>query len=230
MIKKLRKVLIWIVSSFIGITIIAFSFLFYTYKSYSKYIDTEELDKYSLRTKLTETANLLKQGLHDRYIYRDYISSLDINPNHHVLDFGTGWGNDAVFIAERLSKESGKLTCLDIDNFALSIAKKRLDEYENISFICGDITKLDIPENTYDAIVVYFVFHCIDRELLEATINELNIVLKKGGKLFVREPLSNSAEHSELLTTDEIHNLMVGIGFKEISLVSSLTIDGIYQK
>lgn len=214
-----------------GVIILIISFLFYTYKTYSTCIDKSELDKYSLQTKLIEAANIIIQVVKDRHIYKEYIYSLDIKENDNVLDFGSGMGNDAVFIAERLSKNSGKLTCLDIDSLSLNIAKKRLEDYKNLSLICGDITKLNISANTYDAIVIYNVLHVIDQEKLEKTVYRLFYVLKKGGKLFFREPLSNSSEHNkQLLSTDDIRSLMSKSGFKEISLVFAGTIDGVYQK
>ena len=228
--KRLKIILIWTFVSIIWIILLIFSILFYTYKSYSKFIDEKELDKFSLTTKLTETANIITQGLKERHVYKNYIYSLDIMPDYFVLDFGTGLGNDAVHIAERLS-DNGHLTCLDIDKLSLDIAKKRLEKDKNVSLICGDIRQIDIPENSYDAIVIYYVLHCIDNEILESTNKKLFYVLKKGGRLYLREPLPTSLGHNDhLLSIEKIDTLMTKSGFKKVSTYISDNIDGVYQK
>ncbi len=188
------------------------------------------MDKFSLATKLVETANILTQGLKDTHVYKNYIYSLDIKPDYSVLDFGTGLGNEAVHIAERLS-DTGHLTCLDIDKLSLDITKKRLEDYKNVSLICGDIRQTDIPENSYDAIIIYYVLHCIDNEILESTNKKLFYVLKNGGRLYLREPLPTSLGHNNhLLSIGKIDTLMTKSGFKKVNTYISDNIDGVYQK
>jgi ubiquinone/menaquinone biosynthesis C-methylase UbiE len=67
--------------------------------------------------------------------------------------------------------------------------KKRLKEYPNVDFKLGDIASLDIPDDAYDVVVVHFVLHHVDGDARQKNVSILSRKLKKGGRLFIRDPI-----------------------------------------
>ena len=60
---------------------------------------------------------------------------MNLSGHEHVLDFGSGAGPSASYIAIKLSKGDGELTCLDISPTWITVIKARLADYKNINFI-----------------------------------------------------------------------------------------------
>ncbi|HEY9247424.1 MAG TPA: class I SAM-dependent methyltransferase, partial [Candidatus Methanoperedens sp.] len=85
------------------------------------------------------------------------INSLDLKGNERVLDFGAGSGVCSKHLAARLLKGGGHLTCLDISRVWQDVIKKTLKRYPNVDYVLGDITTLNIPTASFDAILSHFV-------------------------------------------------------------------------
>ncbi len=96
---------------------------------------------------LTVASGMLFRGM-----YREYVDRLGLKGSEHVLDFGSGSGNPARFIAPRLAHGGGHLTCVDISKKWMEVARKRLGKYPNVEFKLGDIAALDIPNASYDIV------------------------------------------------------------------------------
>ena len=210
--KQLSKIVAIFGFSIVFVWLIGFSIVLISYNYYTSYIDKKELRKYSLKTRLAETGNVLIQTINEKKHYKQYVNSLDIKSTENILDFGAGWGNEAIFIVDKLDKENGALTCIDINQMLLNIAKKRLRNYNNVSYLVGYINNFHINENTYDRIILYYVLHCIEENILDDTLEKLQSTLKKGGKIHIREPL----EHG--YTQNEIRDIMIRNGFDEINI------------
>lgn len=56
-------------------------------------------------------------------MYREYVDRLGLKGSEHVLDFGSGSGNLALFIALRLTQGGGRLTCVDISKKSMDVAR-----------------------------------------------------------------------------------------------------------
>ncbi len=146
-----------------------------------------------------------------RHFYKSYVTGMNLKGDEKVLDFGSGSGAEAVHIADVLSKGKGRLTCLDISPAWLETARNRLSNYNNVDFLLGDITVLDIEESFFDVTVIHFVLHDIDRDARPEIIKAIAKSLKKGGTIFIREPLD--AKHG--IPADEIRGLMKDGGLEE---------------
>jgi ubiquinone/menaquinone biosynthesis C-methylase UbiE len=145
--------------------------------------------------------------------YKRYVEGLGPTGNEWVLDYGSGSGRITHHIAERLAPEGGHLTCVDISAVWMDVVKKRLKRYSNVDFKLGDIASLDIPDGAYDVVVVHFVLHHIDADERQKYVNILSRKLKKGGRLFIRDPIRE--EHGT--PVDEIRQLMTNAGLHERS-------------
>jgi ubiquinone/menaquinone biosynthesis C-methylase UbiE len=120
--------------------------------------------------------------------YEDYFNQISFKGNETVLDFGCGWGTEAKIMAKKLNK-GGQLSCLDISPEWIAESKEVLKGFKNVDFYLGDITQMNIPENSFDIVVIHIVLHDINVELREGIINSIAKVLKPGGQLYIREPL-----------------------------------------
>jgi len=165
-------------------------------------------------------------------LYRRYVESLNLKGHEQVLDFGSGYGGNARHIAQILQKGEGRLTCVDISQFWLGVVKKKLKDYSNVDFKAGWISDLDLEDSFFDAIVVHFTLHDIEKDSRQEVAKTLARKLKETGKLFIREPTKK--KHG--MQPEEIRELMAEAGLKETwynlskTILSGPTYAGIYLK
>lgn len=146
-------------------------------------------------------------------MYKEYVDRLGLKGGERVLDFGSGSGNPARFIAPLLT-DGGRLTCVDVSERWMDVAQKRLRKYSNVEFKLGDIAALDLPEAGYDVVFVHLVLHDIAAADHPRIVQHLARKLKRDGRLFIREPM-------RFISPDEIRPLMRQNGLEEAA--SSIT-------
>ncbi len=144
--------------------------------------------------------------------YGKYVESFGLKGNEMVLDYGSGSGVLARHIARRLMKGNGRLTCVDISEVWMKTIRKALKKYPNVEFKLGDISFLDLPNESYDVIVIHFMLHEVGEETRQKNLNILAQKLKKTGKIFIREPTVKS--HG--ISPQEIRSLMSATGLTEL--------------
>ncbi len=219
--KKIKKVLLFILGTlltlFIGVTI-----WFQVY--------TSELSPLKESINQRKTGSIVNPGYFFTKFYyfisgtirdaryRDFVSSLNLDANYKIMNFGCGPGAEAKYIAEVLSTGNGQLTCFDISQTWIDVAKIRLKNYTNIEFVCGDITAVELTEDSYDAIVIHYVLHDIPTDIRQKVIDALKKILKPEAKIFILEPAGK--EHG--IQAEEIKQLMTLSGF---TLVESVEIN-----
>ena len=147
------------------------------------------------------------------FFWKNYVKSLNLNGNEKILEYGSGSGALSRHIAQILMEGGGSLTCVDISQKWMDTIQKRMDNYSNVEFKLGTIFDLDIPDNSYDAVVIHYVLHDIDQDLREEIVKALSKKLKNGGKVYIREPLADN--HG--MPSAEIRKLMINEGLNEIS-------------
>ena len=121
-------------------------------------------------------------------IYRSFADSISLQGHEKVLDFGSGYGTVAKWVAPRLT--SGQLTCADISSIWQAECRNHLAKYKNITYFNDDIYHLD-PSEQFDIIYAHFVLHDLPYPELKKVISHLIKLLKIGGKLYIREPVSD---------------------------------------
>ena len=160
-------------------------------------------------------------------IYRSFADSIPLQGNEIVLDFGSGYGTVAKWIAPRLRR--GQLTCADISSLWQAECRKHLAKYKNIIYFNDDIYQLGPPEQ-FDIIYAHFVLHDLPYPELETVIPHLIKLLKRGGKLYIREPISDRKKfHTicELLLQQKLQVLQISQHFIPLMGIS---LDIHYQK
>jgi len=152
------------------------------------------------------------KGFLGGFFYKSFVNSFALKGNEHVLDFGSGGGIEARFVLEHL-KENGHITCVDRSSYWIKKARKRLKKFPNVTFVLGDISKLDIPDNAFDVVLARYVIHDIAPEERQQVMNALASKLKPGGALYIWEPTKTS--HG--MPVDEIKELLLRAGLQELS-------------
>jgi len=145
-------------------------------------------------------------------MYKTYLMKLPLKGNEKVLEFGSGGGVCSRHLAKILSK-GGKLTCIDISEYYISKARKRLQKFNNIEILEGDLRKMEIPASSFDAILIHFSFHHVSEHEKQNIMNTLASKLKKSGTVFIREP---TAEKGAKLPVEEIRILTKKAGLEEV--------------
>jgi ubiquinone/menaquinone biosynthesis C-methylase UbiE len=102
----------------------------------------------------------------------DFIERLSENAN--VLDAGCGAG---IPISLRLS-EHFRVTGVDFSEAQIELAKKNVP---NAKFLCEDMTKLDLPDASFDGIASYYAIIHIPREEHRALLANFYRMLRSGG-------------------------------------------------
>jgi ubiquinone/menaquinone biosynthesis C-methylase UbiE len=118
---------------------------------------------------------------------RRLVDSFDLTGTERVLDFGSGAGSEAIYLARALQL-GGRLTCLDVSPAWLAEARRRLRGYENVEFVLGEAADLALPVAEFDLIVAHFVLHDVDRASLPPTLAALVRSLRPGGRFIAVEP------------------------------------------
>jgi len=110
----------------------------------------------------------------------------DIKEGDHLLDLGSGAGNDC-FVAREIVGDSGIITGLDFTDEMVEKARKNNEKlgYTNVEFLRGDIEEIPLAENQYDVVVSNCVLNLVPDK--EKAFSEINRVLKKGGRFCVSD-------------------------------------------
>ena len=162
-------------------------------------------------------------------VYKTAVESLELQGNERVLDFGSGAGTPARFLARKLAEGGGALTCVDVSQVWIETAQKRLKRYSNATFHTGGISELDIPDESHDMVFIHFVIHDISASQRPQVVKRLARKLVVGGRLYVREPLN-------VIAQDEIRRLMQQNGLSEVRAsvgnvpLMGATYEGIFVK
>lgn len=116
------------------------------------------------------------------------IRTLELPSKSSVLEFGSGWGNTTLALAQM----GYQVTAIDIEQRFLDMVEYRCRGLANPPrLLCRDFTGVAELDDTFDAIVFDASFHhCADhRALLAALVDRL----KPGGKvLFAAEPIDEA--------------------------------------
>jgi arsenite methyltransferase len=127
-----------------------------------------------------------------------------IKPGDHVLDLGSGAGNDC-FVARSITGETGKVTGLDFSDDMLAKARENVIKlgYTNVDFVKGDIEQMPFSDNQFDVIVSNCVLNLVPDK--SAAFSEMLRVLKPGGHFCVSDVVLEGEMTERLRTNAEMY-------------------------
>jgi len=115
----------------------------------------------------------LRHERHDRDKYTKLLIER-LPDGSKLLELGCGPGDPTTKTLAR----HYKVTANDISESCLELARKNAPGAE---FILSDMTALDFPANSFDAVVAYYAFHHIPRDRYEGLIKRISTWLRPGG-------------------------------------------------
>jgi ubiquinone/menaquinone biosynthesis C-methylase UbiE len=165
----------------------------------------------------TQPSRLTRAGY--RYVYdplragylKGLVASLGLSGSESVLDFGSGAGSEAFYLARALDR--GRLTCLDVSAAWLEEARRRLARFQNVTFLLSPASEAGLQEASFDLILAHYVLHDVDPASLPGSLKALARSLRPGGRLVAVEPVGR--HHG--LSAVELAELMGSVGLVERS-------------
>lgn len=103
-----------------------------------------------------------------------------------VLELGSGAGTPET----RRAAERFRVTGVDISPKQIDRAREALPEVE---FVCADLTELELPTGSVDAVMSFYVFNHLPRELLAPLLAKIHGWLVPGGWLLTAFATNDNA-------------------------------------
>jgi len=127
-----------------------------------------------------------------------------IEQGDHVLDLGSGAGNDC-FVARSLTGPEGKVTGIDFTNEMVQKARQNLEKtgFQNMEFIQGDIEDMPLSDDTYDVVISNCVLNLVPNK--PKAFNEIYRVLKPGGHFCISDVVITGTLPKQLQEAAEMY-------------------------
>lgn len=114
-----------------------------------------------------------------------------------ILDLGCGTGNITQKALNRFPE--AEVTCLDLSENMIEIAKDKLSSYENIEYIVGDFTQMEL-NTKYDVVLSSLALHHIPNdEEKEAMYKDIYETLEKDGVFYNADVIKANSNYNEEL-------------------------------
>jgi arsenite methyltransferase len=127
-----------------------------------------------------------------------------IQAGHHVLDLGSGAGNDC-FVARAIVGETGRITGLDFSEAMIDKARRNNVKmgYTNVEFVNGDIDEMPFENNHFDVVISNCVLNLVPDK--NKAFKEILRVLKPGGHFCVSDVVIKGELPEKLQNDAEIY-------------------------
>ena len=108
----------------------------------------------------------------------------------NVLDVGSGTGVLIPYLHAKVGAQ-GKITAVDFSEKMLAKAQEKFANLNNIDFCVGDILEMELPAETYEAVICLNFFpHLHTRK--EDFLRKMKSSLKIGGSLIIMHDISRA--------------------------------------
>jgi protein-L-isoaspartate O-methyltransferase len=116
------------------------------------------------------------------------IRTLDLPPGSRVVEFGPGWGNTTIALAQM----GHDVTAIDIEPRFVQLIETRAERvHATVDARVGDFSMIDDLDGRYDAVLFFESFHhCADHLALLAGLDR--VVAPGGRVLFAAEPITEA--------------------------------------
>lgn len=115
-------------------------------------------------------------------IHRQLVDQADIRPNHRVIEIGCGTGNLSILI-KRLHPQA-EVIGLDPDPKVLAHARRKTErQLLSVQLHRGFAEELPYLDASFDRVFSAFMFHHLEPDEKEKTLQEAQRVLKPSGSL-----------------------------------------------
>lgn len=153
------------------------------------------------------TVNAILLGNYNR-LRDEAIKELGPDFSGRTLQVGCCYGNLTPFLATCVAKSRGTIDVIDILPAQIKNLGKKIKPGEPVSVSLMDAAALDLPDNTYDHVVVFLLLHEEPQAYRERTLHEALRVLKPGGKIVVIDYAHPAWWHPARFTTIPLYSLL----------------------
>ena len=145
--------------------------------------------------------------------YDEMITSLtlaipfNVKETIKILDLGCGTGNVSMTVKERFPRS--KLTCVDLAENMIEMARAKLSKYSDIEYQIGNFSTLNFDDN-YDVIVSSLALHHLKSdEEKKQLYNKIYDALSVGGVFYNADTVLGSNSHFIKVNMDMWKNYMI---------------------
>jgi len=127
--------------------------------------------------------------------YERLCKQLRLKSTDHVLEIGSGWGGNAIYMAKNYGC---KVTSLTISEEQLKLARERVATEglsDKVEILLKDYREL---EGTYDKIVSIEMLEAVGDKFLDTYFRQVNALLKKDGILAIQVITSPDSRYQSL--------------------------------
>lgn len=164
-----------------------------------------------------------------RQIIEGIASYVNLPAGAKSLDVGCGSGALAIAVAKRNPK--AEITGVDrwgkeYASFSKNLCEQnaKAEGVNNTSFMQGDATHLDFPDESFDAVTSNYVYHNIPSKDRQAILLETLRTLKKGG-IFALHDIFSAAKYGNM---QAFVKKLKDMGYQKVELID--TTDGKFMK
>jgi ubiquinone/menaquinone biosynthesis C-methylase UbiE len=127
-----------------------------------------------------------------------------IKRGDHVLDLGSGAGNDC-FVARALVGDEGRITGIDMTEPMIRKAKENCAKlnFKNVEFVLGDIEEMPLQDNSFDVVISNCVLNLVPDKT--KAFREIFRVLKPGGRFCVSDVVIKGTLSEKMLKDAEMY-------------------------
>jgi ubiquinone/menaquinone biosynthesis C-methylase UbiE len=154
------------------------------------------------------------------------VPTFNLQPGQRVLDVGTGTGILIPFLLKAVGP-TGQVTAVDYAEKMVEICNRKYAGVSNVHVAVQRVENLDFPSESFDAVTCFGLFPHLENK--EASLAQLNRVLKPGGKLIIAHALSSVeieahhrnapvVAHDALPGKEEMNRLLRHAGFTGIHI------------
>jgi putative AdoMet-dependent methyltransferase len=118
----------------------------------------------------------------------DFIAtSIKLNTQSTILEFGTGTGEHAI----RLARRCERVTACDVSKTMLGYARNKVERLglHNIEFINAGFLNRELPAESYDAVISQLALHHLPEFWKSVAINNIHRVLKRKGIFYLLDSI-----------------------------------------
>jgi ubiquinone/menaquinone biosynthesis C-methylase UbiE len=154
------------------------------------------------------------------------VPTFQLKQGQKVLDVGTGTGLLVPFLVEAVGS-TGQVTAIDFAEKMVKVCKAKYANLPNVTVLVQQVEKLDLYSGTFDAVTCFGLFPHLENK--KEALNQINRVLKPGGKLIIAHALSSmeldahhrnssAVAHDVLPNEFEMKRLLKQAGFTGIQI------------